>query len=318
MRNDELDANLKIRMDNLKQVPERNPQAVARGKANFLKQAVSLKTNQRQTGWISGLFPIISAKGRLPMLKPVMAVILVVAILFGGTAGTVYAAQGSLPGQPLYQVKTWSEDLILAVTRSPQVQIEKNLNFADRRILEIADLIAADTPIPLQVQTRFQAELNQALYLAAGLGDHQMITELERIRLRMEAQLQMLSMLMAGDPDSPDPVLSMIQTSLQQQLHMAAQGETDIQGFRKEIQNQIQNQIQNNELAPSQAPGNSQGEPNYSRTNTPMPSGQQGDNGSSGSDGSGSYNYLTKTPMQNESGPNYGQTPSVPGSNKKP
>ena len=101
MKNDELDSNMKRKLDNLKQVPERNPQVVARGKANFLRQAVSLKADQRQSGWINNLFPTNSSKERLPMLKPIMAVILVITILFGGTAGTVYAAQSSLPDQPL-------------------------------------------------------------------------------------------------------------------------------------------------------------------------------------------------------------------------
>jgi len=309
MRNDELDSNMENKLDNLKQVPERNPQAIVRGKANFLRQAVSLKADQRQSGWINNLFPTLSTKERLPLLKPIMAVILVITILFGGTAGTVYAAQGSLPDQPLYQVKTWSEDLLLLVTRSPQTQLEQNLNFADRRILEIATLHAADTPIPQQVQTRLQAELNQALNLAAGMDDQHMIMELQRIRLRVEAQLQMMTKLMAGDPDSPDPVIAMVRTSLQQQLQLSAQGKTDVQGIRK----QIQNQIQNNDPVPSQSPGSGQGGPNYSHTTTPMPSGQQNGNGSSSDDGNGpNYNYLTITPMQN--GPYYGQQTPAPGS----
>jgi hypothetical protein len=312
MRNDELDSNLKNRLDKLKQVPERSPQAMARGKSNFLRQAVSLKADQRQSGWINILFPTISTKELLPMLKPIMIVILVISILFGGTAGTVYAAQGSMPDQPLYQVKTWSEDLLLLVTRSAQSQLEQNLNFADRRIVEIANLQAAGIPIPQQVQTRLQNQLNQALNLAAGMEDQQMVMELERIRLRVEAQLQMMTMLMAGDSNSPDPVMAMIQTSLQQQLQLATRGETDGQGFRI----QIQNQIQNNDMAPSQSPGYGQGESGYSQTMTPMPSGQQNGSGSSSNDGNDPYNnYLTVTPLQN--GP-YGQKTPVPDSGNKP
>jgi hypothetical protein len=315
MRNDKLDTNLKNKLEHLKQVPGRNPQVVARGKANFLRQAVSLKANQPQKRWINYLFPSFSNKEHLPMLKPIMAVILGITILFAGTAGTVYAAQGSLPDQALYKVKTWSEDLLLAVTRSPQAQLEQNLNFADRRILEIAGMQAAGTPIPQQVLTRLQAQLNQALNLAAGMGDQQMIMELERIRLRTEAQLQMMSFLMAGDPNSPDPVMALVRTSLQQQLQMASQGKTDVDGFRM----QVQNQIQNNDLAPSQSPGTGQGGPNYSLTTTPMPTGQHNGNGSSSDNGNGPYyNYLTTTPMQNETGQYSGQKTPAPGTGNKP
>lgn len=317
MRNDELDSNLKNRLDNLKQIPERNPQAMARGKANFLRQAVSLKSDQRQSGWINSLFPAISTKERLPILKPIMVVILVISILFGGTAGTVYAAQGSLPDQPLYQVKTWSEDLLLLVTRSAQNQLEQNLNFADRRIVEIVNLQAAGIPIPQQVQTRLQTHLNQALNLAAGMDDQQMLMELERIRLRVEAQLQMMSKLMAGAKNSPDPVMAMIQKSLQQQLQLAARGETDGQGFRMQIENQMQNQIQNNDMAPSQSPGYGQGGSGYSQTITPMPSGQQNGSGSSSDNENGPYNnYLTIIPTQN--GPYTGQKTPDPGNSNKP
>jgi len=315
MKNDEMDSNIKRKLDNFKQIPERNPQIVARGKANFLRQAVSLKADQRQSGWINNLFPTNSSKERLPMLKPIMAIILVITILLGGTAGTVYAAQSSLPDQPLYQVKTWSEDLFLAVTRSPQTQIEQNLNFADRRIMEMASMQDAGTPIPQQVQTRLQAELNQALNLAAGMGDQKMIMELERIRLRTEVQLQMITMLMAGATNSPDPVMAMVQISLQQQLQMAAQGNEDAETIRI----QIQNKIQNNDLAPSQSLDNGQAGPNYSHTTTPMPSGQQNGDGSSSDEGYGPYyNYLTTTPMQNWAGENYGQTPLAPGNGNKP
>ncbi|MFH2040173.1 MAG: DUF5667 domain-containing protein [Chloroflexota bacterium] len=272
---------MKSKLENLKQIPERNPQVVASGKADFLRQAAALKANQHQDGWIKNIFPFISINADFPKLRPIVAVLLVIVILFGGSAATVYAAQGSLPDQPLYKVKTWSEDLLLAVTRSPQNQLDHNLNFADRRILEIAGLLAADTPIPQQVHIRLQAELDQALELAAGMDDLQMIMELERIGVRAEVQLQMMSMLMAGDTNSPDPVMAMVRSSLQQQLKLTAQGMSDTQGFRQQFQNQDRNinptplQIQGSMTVDSKysitnTPMHT--EPNYSKTSTPSPS----------------------------------------------
>ncbi len=295
MRNDELESNLKNKFENLKQVPDRNPQVVANGKANFLRQAAALKANQHQKGWINNLFPFISINVNSPKLRPIMAVILVIAILLGGTATTVYAAQSSLPDQTLYKVKTWSEDLLLAVTRSPQTQLDQNLIFADRRIMEMVSMHATDSPIPHQVQTRLQTELNRALELAAGMDDQQMIMELERISIRAEVQLQMVSTLMAGDPNSPDPVMAMVRTSLQQQLKLTNQGMSDAQGFRK----QVQNKNQNNDLTPSQNRDSGTVSPMYSRTNTNMPSGP--------------HYSKTNTPMP--SGPHYSKTstPTPPG-----
>jgi len=316
MRNGELDSDLKNRFDDLKNVPERKPQAIASGKADFLRQAVSLKEDQRQIGWINKFFPTISTKERLPMLKPILVIILAIFILFGGAAGTVYAAQGSLPAQPLYQVKIWSEDLLLLMTSSAQTQLERNLNFADRRIVEIENLQAAGIPIPRQIQIRLQTQLNQALNLAAGMDDQLMLLELEHIRLRVEAQMQKMENLMEGAQNSPDPVMIMVRSFLQQQLEMAAQGETDAQGFRMQVENQIQNLIQNNQMAPSQLPGNGQGGSGYSQTITPMPSGQQNGSGSSLNDGNGPYNnYPTTTPVQ---GGFYGSKTPMPGNGKNP
>ena len=336
MRKDELDPNLKNIFENLKQVPERDPQVVANGRANFLRQAAVLKAEKHQKSWINQLFPFIFITPNSPRLRPIVAVILVITMIFGGSAATVYAAQGSLPDQPLYKVKTWSEDLLLSVTYSPQSQLDQNLNFADRRILEIAGMHAAGTPIPQHVQTRLQVELDQVLKLAAGMDDQHMITELERISLRAEVQFQMMSMLMAGDPNSPDPVLEMVRTSLQKQLQLTAQGMGDVQGFRK----QFQDQIHNTDLAPSQDRVSGTVGYKYSKTTTPLPSrpffsgtttptpsvphslktntpfssgphssktttpspSEQKFNGTSTGEGSGNKNYQTITPMQNGNG----------------
>ena len=312
MRKDELESNLMSKLDNLDQVPERNPHVAARGKADFLKLAASIKAEQYQGGWFGKIITASTSKQRLQGFKPVLAFILIIALLFGGTAATVYAAQGSLPDQPLYQVKIWSEDFRLAVTRSPQLQLDQYLDFADRRILEMEKLLAANRSIPPQVQIRLQTELSLALQLAAAMEDQQTIMELERIHLRVEFQLLRISRMMAGDLNSPDPVLALVQTSLQQHLQMAAKGITNVKGFR----NELQNQIQNNETAPSDSSGDGQGDFEFSPTMTPSQSGQQpNDNGSSSGGGEGPYNnFQTITPSQN--GPHYGQKTPSPSGNK--
>lgn len=157
---------------------------------------------------------------------------------------------------------------------------------------------------------------------------------MERIRLRTEVQLQMMSMLMAGAPNSHDPLLAMVRTSLQQQLQLAAQGKADARGFRM----QVQNRLHYNDLMPTQSPGSGQSGPNSSLTATPLPTGQYDSgtpsgngygpsgyqtttpiqNGSSMPSGNGSSGYLTTTPMQNGTGPFMGQQTPAPGSGKMP
>ncbi len=43
MKKDEMDSKLKIAFNDLKNIPSRDPQAAARGRANFLKQALVLR-----------------------------------------------------------------------------------------------------------------------------------------------------------------------------------------------------------------------------------------------------------------------------------
>jgi hypothetical protein len=246
MRNKKIDPKMNKTLEELRIVPPRDPEAAARGKANFLKQAagmraaVSRKQEYRHNGWIHTLFPAFPRKERTPVFNTLMAVILAVAVFFGGAATTVYAAQDSLPNQSLYPVKTWSEDTLLSLTGSPLTRLNYELDFTDRRIAEMTSLAAAGTPIPERVITRLQNELDQALELAAGLEDIQMLQQLEQILLRAETQLQTMNALMAGAPASDQPVLLQAHARIQEQVRLCALGETDPGGFRLQIRQRQQ------------------------------------------------------------------------------
>ena len=135
MKKDEMDSRLKIAFDDLKNIPPRDPQTAARGRANFLKQAVVLRqsasrqADQRQKRGSNGIFLLFHRRQRLPGLNALIAVVLAVVVFFGGSGVTVYAAQDSLPDQALYPVKTWSEDVTLSLTRSPQMRLNHVLEF---------------------------------------------------------------------------------------------------------------------------------------------------------------------------------------------
>jgi len=257
MKNDEMDNKLQNIFDDLQDIPPRDPQAASRGRANFLKQAatlrraVSRKADRRLSGWMNTIKSPFQRKERLPMLNTLIAVILAVAVLFGGSGATVYAAQDSLPDQALYQVKTWSEDAVLSLTGSPQARLQYALKFSERRVEEMAGLLAAGKPIPEAVETRLRNQLDLALKLAVGLDDPQMIQQLEQIRLRAEAQLQTVTRLRAGAPQSEEPLLTMAQTRLREQIQLAAEGEMDPQELRLQIQQRTQQQ----EAQGTQTPG---------------------------------------------------------------
>jgi hypothetical protein len=91
------------RLDLLRAVPGRDPQAAASGRENFLKQAEALGTSRsthpeyRLAGLPRTSLFALTKKGGRPALNALVAIFLALVLVFGGTALTVYAAQDSLP-----------------------------------------------------------------------------------------------------------------------------------------------------------------------------------------------------------------------------
>jgi hypothetical protein len=277
MKNDGLDPKLKNAFNDLQNIPLRAPQAAARGRANFLgqaaafRQAVYREIDQHHNRWNNTIFPLFQRKEPLPVLNILFAVVLAMTIFFGGIGATVYAAQDSLPDQALYPVKIVSEDAILWLTGSSQAQMNYTLDFSDRRVAEMVSLLAAGKPIPEGVETRLQNELDLVLELAAGMDDPQAIQQMVQIRQRAETQAQTMTMLMTGAPGSAVLLLSMAHTRLQEQIQLAAMGESDIPGFRMQVQQRFQNRGGSGEPTPGTG-DNPQGPGPMSPTDMPGPS----------------------------------------------
>lgn len=70
------------------------------------------------------------------------ALVLVAVFLFGGAGMTAYASQSALPGDALYGVKTGVEQTRVSLARDAADKANLNLAFAERRLDEIARLIA--------------------------------------------------------------------------------------------------------------------------------------------------------------------------------
>jgi hypothetical protein len=237
----EPDEHIKGLLNRLRRVAPLHPRAVADERAKFLAQgeifraAVSGPANRRHIGWINTFVLAFQRKERIPMLNALVAIVITLTAVFGGAGATVYAAQGSLPDQPLYQVKTWSEDVRLALTGSAQGKLDLTLEFTDRRLAEIAKLQTANKPIPAGVTTRLQQELNTALKIAAAMDDPQMVQALVQIRQQAEVQAQIMASVMNAGSNQGDPILARLQERLQEQVRLAAAGETDPQGFRLQV-----------------------------------------------------------------------------------
>jgi len=286
-----IEKDLQILFERFRDVPDRDPQKEASGRAAFLKQAEALRprstqpTQVRHRIRLDPMPPTFLQKVRLPVLSTLLAVILALIVVFGAGATTVYAAQSSLPDSALYPLKTFSEDALLSLTVSPQAKLDLTLDFTDRRLGEIASLQSAGQPIPQKVMDRYQGELDQALQLAAGLDDPMLARSLEQLSLHSEGQLKQLADLVNANPRTPD--LLQLHARLQEQVQAVELGKSDPQGFRQKVQDQFlatpgntsteqneQGQPKNTPGAPAR--GKDSGE--YPPDKTPGPGGQAGKN----------------------------------------
>lgn len=173
---DRSDPDIERKLSVLEKVPARDHDAAARGRVNFLAEARTLTlpvqhSESSRNGWFGALLAAFGGKRRSHTLAVFASIALVLAILLGGTSGTVYAAQGSMPGQVLYSVKLLSEDLRLVLTSSPQAELELTLDLVDRRLAEIDFLVEAGDDVPDAVVNRMEVHLDQALTIAVAIED---------------------------------------------------------------------------------------------------------------------------------------------------
>lgn len=135
------------------------------------------------------------------MLTTFASLFLVIALLFGGSGAAAVAAQSSLPDQPLYQLKTFTEDLILRSSFSNVHRLQLELDYADRRVSEVIRLMEMRQQVPQSTYLRFENHIDQALRVAANSESEEMIRSLNQIRERLQNQMSSLPFEHAQDSE---------------------------------------------------------------------------------------------------------------------
>lgn len=223
----------------LKPAPSADPKMMADEKARFLVNAENLR---------SGLISMPQGKSRGPHLFPdrkrvfslpfskALLVVLLVLLLVVASSLTVYAAQGSIPGDPLYAVKSASEDIRLSLTLSGEARLNLAMDYTHQRVDEIQTLVSQGKSLPDQASRRYQHELDVELQLAAQMNDQAMQSALLKIRAQAENQGMTMEELIAHLPNPASPEFINLQERLQEQVQLSTIGEKNPQAFRKEIQ----------------------------------------------------------------------------------
>ena len=161
-------------------------------------------------------------KERSPMFT-FARILIVLAIAFGGTTATAFAAQESLPSEALYPIKTFVEDVRLALTSDPEAEVDLLLQFSDERMEEIAALMEQGLPVPEAVATQLQSHLNTALKTCAELDDAALLKLMAQIQERSQEQLKVLEKLGEGSGNQPEEALELA-TQAMNNLRVTAEG----------------------------------------------------------------------------------------------
>ena len=232
----------------LRQDSNLDPQSAAETKKRFLMQVDSLRQgliSQPETGNKQdrhGKTNVFGIFQRNPGLKTLMAVALAAFIILSGSSITVAAAQSSLPGEPLYAIKSWSEDARLSMTHSTEAKLNLTLDYTNRRLDEISGLLAGGQEFSDQSSDRFQEELENALQLAAQLNDTQLQAALGLIKKHAEFQGMTINELIDKLPPQAGPAIVRLQARLAEQIQLSNFGESDPQSFRAHIRERQQKQ----------------------------------------------------------------------------
>jgi hypothetical protein len=234
-------------MEKLRQAPPRNLDKAAQGRRQFLEQArlAAARVNSQQAvsniapsrlnGWISLIRNPLRRKEPYSMIAVFSSLVVILALFLGGAGATVYAAQDSLPNQGLYPLKIASEDVQFRLANSEQTRLNLQLAYADRRVSELAALMAAGEPAPEHVANRLENHLRLALQLAAGMDEEAVPPALLQIRTHMRSQERLMELMHSNMPTVADPVLSRVRLMLRQQLNIVEDGLAEPQNFRNQL-----------------------------------------------------------------------------------
>jgi hypothetical protein len=205
------------KLELLRPTPARDTQVEARARAAFYAE-VETSIPQTKISWIASLLGRPSkAKGNLMNTKTrfafsgLVAVILLAVFLFSGFGVTAYASQNALPGDALYGLKTGIEQTRVSLSRNAATQARLHLNFAERRLNEIAALIEQGRFNRIEpTAVEFQYHVQQALQAVQILAqqDPQLAQELNlQISQALARYAQMLDEMLSRLPTELQPAL---------------------------------------------------------------------------------------------------------------
>jgi len=231
-----IDFNLKTELDKLQSFSSRNPQNTARGRASFLieaqdiRQASSHSPKSRQIMWLK---PLYLSKNQLVPITRLATILMIFSFAIVAVSATIVAAQYTVPNQLLYKLKLDSENTRSKLTFQPKTRFELELQFADRRIMEVERLQQKGITPPETLVDRYELQILSAFRLAANMNQEDIAPALMQLQQTLLQQKQIISRLQIQNPDMP--LFQQIMLVIQSRLQLAAGGLKDPNEFREQV-----------------------------------------------------------------------------------
>lgn len=180
-----------------------------------------------------------------------LKLMLIFSLMFGASAGTVSAAQGTVPGDPLYGVKLAWEQAQLNMATTPEAKLERLLTMAQTRLQEAQKLTEQGKDVPTALAQRYQLHVREAERLVGECDPALRQQLMERLQTRLQEHEQLM-------------------TQLQQRVQERAQSQTALQQMLQ-TQEQVRERLQQHweDGTPGQqGPGNGGGQQQPGTGNT--------------------------------------------------
>lgn len=273
MDNHEINPELKRMLESLQDVPERGLQASHAGREDYMAQVKSLNPRRaaaRKAARQGKPF------GRRAWVTRFAAITAVVIVALSSLGGTIYAAQAAQPNDLLYGVKTFTEQVQLMLEGDPEDKLDLYVAFANRRLEEIQNQIAAGEQVSEKALALLEQHTQKMMEQAAKLDETGMNRALHQIEENLQVQNQTMAELGKEQLEGSEPRLEKALETIRERLELVKHGIREPKGYR--------DQMRSDELKPQgdgKETGNpdAQGDPDGSQNSTVTPGGGTGNPG---------------------------------------
>lgn len=200
---EEMPTVIRQELQQFREIPQPAPASWQAARAAFLAEARQLASESvtfvpvaRHKGWVGKTFHTLipSLKEANPMVL-LLKIALIVSLMTGAGAGTVAAAQGSLPGYPLYSVKIAWEDAQARLATTPETRLERALTMAETRVAEMLQLAEGGQDIPYPAIERYAQHLGAAIQAMEELPEPAQTQARARIQEQLALHEQALEQI---------------------------------------------------------------------------------------------------------------------------